>query len=237
MIRRIAAFMLLSALLAVAGCQNQRHWASFSTEPIGPYASLSGPMRIYAYGESVCAVDGAGQLHVAFRTPCGAAAMLVLPPELSKAGLTKQLVEEKGRLYAAPGKAGEVGIELLAFRPSPDGKGLWVRAWAGPYRCKLTQENDNIAGTVVLDAWSQGKYAGEAYRGITRVTLSFHACVDSDRVAEIAASLESANPPKLPEVERFWLTPEEMAEQKRINLENRRKWLGLPATRPATMPK
>ena len=236
MTRRIAVAAIALLLLAVAGCRRARHWASLSTQPVGPYEDLSQPMTLYAHGETVCAVDNDGRLNVAFREPTGGMGLLVLPAELSKAGLTAELIAEKSKQYAAPGKAQEVGLRMLCFRPTPAGEGVWLRGWAGPYRCTLRQENGDATGTVVLDAWSQGEYAGHVYQGITRVTLDFHARVDADRVAEIGAALDAAGPPATPKIERFWMTLEELKRKKQEAEALRRRRLGLPETRPATQP-
>jgi hypothetical protein len=237
-IRRIvplpAALLPAVVLLAAAGCQQSSPWASLYTEPIGPFRELCDTVELSAYGRTFCASDASGRLQVAFRTEAGAMGLLALPAEISETGLTAERVAEHGDRYAAAGGAQEAGLRMLVFRPSPEGEGLWVRAWAGPYRCTLKRsETGWVTGTVVLDVWTGGQYAGLPYTGIARATFEFQAAVDAGAVAEVAAALEAGNPPPIPPIERFWMTEEEI-EQARGDAEaKRRQWLGLPASRPA----
>jgi hypothetical protein len=221
-------------LLLAAGCQQSSPWASVYAEPIGPFHRLCDTVEISVCGGIGCGSDEAGRLEVAFRTETGEMGLLVLPAEVSGTGLTPELVGERGEQYAAAGGAEAVGLKLFVFRPSPEGEGLWLRAWAGPYRCTLKRsDGGGVTGSVVLDAWAGGQYAGVPYAAIVRVTFEFQAAVDENAVAEVASAVAAGNPPEIPPFERFWMTPEEIERMRREAEAKRRQWLGLPASRPA----
>jgi hypothetical protein len=236
LIRRLTPLLVLLIAL-VAGCQRQRHWAGVQATPIGPYEKLSDRVQLTVHATVGCQTLADGRFQFAFRDETGCMGMLILPAELSKAGLTDKLVEDRGALYGAPGKAAEAGLQMLLHRPSPGAEGVWLRAWAGPYRCRLTQTDGGARGSVELDAWCQGQYGTAPLWGVSRVTVEFDAPEDPNLVTEVAAALQAGGAPEIPkDIERFWMTPEEIVEHRRRIEERRRKWLGLPVSRPAPAP-